>query len=202
MKRQITIYESAQNGKITVFNDVEVSTLGELKQLLDQKGISYADMEFIEGVTNTKLLSDDSRLPENIPFKGKVTNNVFINILRKESKIKSGIDYYDLSRAELLHAAKPYAEDINAHFGKNYTQVKSDALAEWLDLNAEESEEEEPETEEPQPQCEECSKKKEAVITSVVTLIKSLGIESEVLEALQGNDSFFTPEDMASFLRK
>ena len=47
MKRQVTIYESALNGKITVLNDVEVSTLGELKELLRQKNINYSGMDFI-----------------------------------------------------------------------------------------------------------------------------------------------------------
>ena len=45
MKRQITIYESAKNGKITVFNDVECNTLGELKTLLHEKGVDYNDKE-------------------------------------------------------------------------------------------------------------------------------------------------------------
>ena len=107
MKRQITIYESARNGKITVFNDVECNTLSELKALLREKGIDYSDKEFVEGVTNTKLLSDDSRIPTNIPFKGDYTNDVFINILNKDTKIKSGVNYSELSRSDLLRVAKP-----------------------------------------------------------------------------------------------
>ena len=132
MKRQVTIYESALNGKITVLNDVEVSTLGELKELLRQKGINYSGMDFIEGVTNTKLLNDESRIPENIPFKGKVTNNVFINILKKESKISSGCDYKSMSRKDLLAIAKEYAQAIAEAFGKNFTQVKSIDLIHFL----------------------------------------------------------------------
>lgn len=132
MKRQITIYESAKNGKITVFDDVECNTLGELKSLLREKGIDYSNKEFVEGVTNTKLLSDDSQIPTNIPFKGKTTNDVFINILNKDTKIRSGINYAELSRGDLLRAAKPYATEIEATLGVNYTRAKSADIANFL----------------------------------------------------------------------
>ena len=132
MKRQITIYESAKNGKITVFDDVGVSTLGELKSLLREKGIDYNNKEFVEGVTNTKLLSDDSQIPTNIPFKGQTTNDVFINILNKDTKIRSGINYSELSRGDLLRAAKPYAAEIEATLGANYTRAKSADIAKFL----------------------------------------------------------------------
>lgn len=132
MKRQITIYESAKNGKITVFDDVEVSTLGELKSLLREKGIDYNNKEFVEGVTNTKLLSDDSQIPTNIPFKGQTINDVFINILNKDTKIRSGIIYSELSRGDLLRAAKPYATEIEATLGVNYTRAKSADIAKFL----------------------------------------------------------------------
>ena len=133
MKRQITIYESARNGKITVFNDVECNTLGELKTLLREKGIDYSDKEFVEGVTNTKLLSDDSRIPTNIPFKGDYTNDVFINILNKDTKIKSGVNYAELSRGDLLRAAKPYAKIIEHELGMNYTRAKSADIVAFLE---------------------------------------------------------------------
>lgn len=132
MKRQITIYESAKNGKITIFDDVEVSTLGELKSILREKGIDYNNKEFVEGVTNTKLLSDDSQIPTNIPFKGQTTNDVFINILNKDTKIRSGINYSELSRGDLLRAAKPYATEIEATLGVNYTRAKSADIANFL----------------------------------------------------------------------
>ena len=133
MKRQITIYESAKNGKITVFNDVECNTLGELKTLLHEKGVDYNDKEFVEGVTNTKLIADDSRIPTNIPFKGQTTNDVFINILNKDTKIKSGVNYAELSRSELLRAAKPYAVEIEASLGVNYTRAKSTDIVAFLE---------------------------------------------------------------------
>lgn len=202
MKRQVTIYESALNGKITVLNDVEVSTLGELKELLRQKGINYSGMDFIEGVTNTKLLNDDSRIPENIPFKGKVTNNVFINILKKESKISSGCDYESLSRKDLLAIAKEYAEDILEAFGRNFTQVKSIDLIHFLEENENEEDKNEYTDYVEVP-----------LVEAVVTMINTLGIGNAVVEALtQHNDdaknkndadkSEFTAEDIAKFVNQ
>ena len=132
MKRQITIYESSKNGKITVLDDVEVNTLGELKTLLRGKGVDVDNKEFVEGVTNTKLLGDDSQIPTNIPYKGQVTNDVFINVLNKDTKIKSGVNYSELSRSELLRAAKPYASEIEKAFGVNYTRAKSADIAGFL----------------------------------------------------------------------
>lgn len=200
MKRQITIYESAKNGVTRTLDDVECTTLGELKALLRQKGINYTDMDFVEGVTNTKLLNDNSRLPENIPFKGKIINNLFISLLKKESKISSGIDFMDMSRSDLLHAAKQFAEDIFESFGKNFTQVKSVDLAEFLTNHCGEEEREE--------NNEECSCEEYEeipLVEAVVTLIKTLKIEDAVVEALSKGEeskSYFSKEDIAEFLSK
>ena len=209
MKRQITIYESALNGKITVLNDVECSTLGELKELLRQKNISYTGMEFIEGVTNTKLLSDESRLPENIPFKGKVTNNVFINILKKESKISSGCDYESLSRKDLLAIAKEYAQDILEEFGKNFTQVKSIDLIHFLEDNEPEDNDEDDDENEEKCDCDHNDPEYEEIplVEAVVTMIRTLGIEDSVVEALtehkdDASKSAFSAEDIAKFVQQ
>lgn len=208
MKRQVTIYESALNGKITVLNDVEVSTLGELKELLRQKNINYSGMDFIEGVTNTKLLNDDSRIPENIPFKGKVTNNVFINILKKESKISSGCNYESLNRKELLAIAKEYAQAILEVFGKNFTQVKSIDLIHFLEEN--ESEKGNNECNEEEEKENECTEYVEVpLVEAVVTMINTLGIGDAVVEALtqhkddaNKSESEFTAEDIAKFINR
>lgn len=215
MKRQITIYESARNGRITVFNDAECNTLGELKALLREKGIDYNDKEFVEGVTNTKLLSDDSRIPTNIPFKGQTTNDVFINILNKDTKIKSGINYAELSRNELLRAAKPYAVEIEASLGVNYTRVKSADIVAFLEKKdaqlkpgncvAEEEKKEE--------KCN-CNveKKLNMLKEALVWFANEMECE-EVEEMLEGWDedevaaekvqtSNFSMEDIQSFIRK
>lgn len=207
MKRQITIYESSRNGKITVFNDVECNTLAELKSLLREKGIDYSEKEFVEGVTNTKLIADDSRIPTNIPFKGKTTNDVFINILNKDTKIKSGVDYNELSRAELLRAAKPYAFQIEVRCGSNYTRAKSsDIIAFLTGLDNEKPKEE------PKAHC--CNNNLELLKNAVMYLAEVLDVEDEVEEMFEGwvtespvqmpegEKSNFSMEDIQQFINK
>ena len=218
MKRQITIYESARNGKITVFNDVECNTLSELKALLSEKGIDYSDKEFVEGVTNTKLIADDSRIPTNIPFKGQITNDVFINILNKDTKIKSGISYSELSRGDLLRAAKPYAQEIADKFGANYTRVKSSDIAEFLERKDNESDNEDCEyeqedTEEMKPCNCNMEHKLNVLLGAVRRLAEICDCEDEIEEELadfwkgekENNEtakSNFSMEDIQSFIRK
>ena len=209
MKRQITIYESAKNGKITVFNDVECNTLAELKALLREKGIDYSDKEFVEGVTNTKLLSDDSRIPTNIPFRGKETNDVFINILSKYTKIKSGMDYNMLSRLDLLRAAKQYADEIQEKYHQNYTRVKSDDLAYFLAFKDKELAELE---ESKKVNKESCTFKKEIkrIKEILLFLAEEVGVWTDVNDMLEEEEpevttnggSNFSVEDIKEFLGK
>lgn len=220
MKRQITIYESARNGKITVFNDVECNTLGELKALLREKGIDYSDKEFVEGVTNTKLLSDDSRIPTNIPFKGNYTNDVFINILNKDTKIKSGVNYAELSRADLLRVAKPYAKEIEHELSMNYTRAKSADIVAFLEKkdaqlkpgNCVAKVEKKEEKKEEKCNCN-VEKKLNMLKEALVWFANEMGLGEEVEEMLEGWDdgevnveeaktSNFSFEDIQSFIRK
>lgn len=223
MKRQITIYESAKNGKITVFNDVECETLGDLKTLLRNKGIDYTGKEFVEGVTNTKLIADDSRIPTNIPFKGSTTNDVFINILNKDTKVKSGVSYSELSRADLLRAAKPYASEIEASLGVNYTRAKSADIAAFLNKrNAapEKKTEEAPvvKTSKEEKGSSDVEKKLEMLKKAVLLIADMSECTEEVEEALEGWDdvkeedapkkveeapkSNFSDADIQGFIRK
>ena len=230
MKRQITIYESAKNGKITVFDDVEVSTLGELKSLLREKGIDYNNKEFVEGVTNTKLLSDDSQIPTNIPFKGQTTNDVFINILNKDTKIRSGINYSELSRGDLLRAAKPYATEIEATLGVNYTRAKSADIAKFLTgkdnknkpapVKQVENKKEEP-VKETKKECADVSKKLDMLKEAVLCLADEMDMTADVNEIFsewdtteskakeqapenkpQGPKSNFSDADIQGFIRR
>ena len=221
MKRQITIYESAKNGKITVFNDVECETLGDLKSLLRSKNIDYTGKEFVEGVTNTKLIADDSKIPTNIPFKGSTTNDVFINILNKDTKVKSGVNYSELSRGDLLRAAKPYAAEIESSLGVNYTRAKSADLVAFLNKRNAAPAKETEETPVVKPSKEEkgssnVEKKLEMLVKAVRILAEMNECTEEVEEALEGWDnkeddspkeegvpkSNFSDADIQNFIRK
>ena len=138
MQRQITVYEAAQNGKVTVLENVEATTLGELKGVLVAKGINITDMDFMEGVSNVVLRDDDSILPTNIPYKGDTTNDLFIYLSLKNKKIASGIDL--MSRKELLGYIREndLGHLVMERFGRNCTQVSTAELQRFVDEYTEE----------------------------------------------------------------
>ena len=124
--------------KFTVFNpqnmtkkvfDSNATTFGELKAELRNLGINVEGMTVQEGLTNTELLSDNTVLPTNVPFHGTTTNNLVFRILRSKKNIESGNprkDLYDVINEKNLK------EVIAAHFGRNYTQVKTEDLQEFI----------------------------------------------------------------------
>lgn len=105
------------------------STLGELKKCLADNGIRYANMSFTEGITKTTLIDDNALLPTNIPFKGGVTNNLVLLLTNTRKNIASG-----MGRQELYASIKSHnlAEEVKSVFGKNFTQVSSENLAQFL----------------------------------------------------------------------
>ena len=118
--------------KFTVFNpqnmtkkvfDSNATTFGELKAELRNLGINVEGMTVQEGLTNTELLSD------NTVLHGTTTNNLVFRILRSKKNIESGNprkDLYDVINEKNLK------EVIAAHFGRNYTQVKTEDLQEFI----------------------------------------------------------------------
>lgn len=90
MARTVTVYNS-QTQQRNVFENIEANTLGELKAILRQKGISFEGMSVMEGVSNTQLLGDESQLPSNMRYRDTVTNDLMI-FLTPSRKINSGCD--------------------------------------------------------------------------------------------------------------
>ena len=62
--RKITIVATREQKKYVI--DSAATTLGELKADLDNVGINYEDMTFMEGLTRTEILRDDSLLPHDV----------------------------------------------------------------------------------------------------------------------------------------
>lgn len=140
MQRTITVYNSTTQTK-TVFENVDITTLGEFKTLLREKNINYSDMDFQEGVSQTHLLNDSSILPSNIPYKGQLTNDLVIFMTLKNNKVKSGADFSSMDRRSLLAFIKErgFAPEINEEFGQNYTRISSASLASWLTAKMDET---------------------------------------------------------------
>lgn len=125
--RNITIVSTQNQNKYVVNTDA--TTLRELKAALDAQNINYSGMTFYEGLSHTELLTDDSVLPHDVPYKGAVTNELVFMLTVPNKKIRSGAN---LSEArEALYAA---VEELGlkdacvSTYGKNFTQCKNSEL--------------------------------------------------------------------------
>jgi len=105
------------------------TTLGELKQTLAANAIDYSGMSFTEGITKTTLTEDDFALPTNIPYKGKLTNNLVILLTNTRKNISSGMDRKE---AYNLVKSRNLQEEVKDKFGRNFTQVPTASLEEFL----------------------------------------------------------------------
>lgn len=128
MEREILVANTRTQKKYKLTADV--TTLAELKAVLDTKGIDYEGMSFTEGISNVQLNDDSSQLPHDINYKGKTTNNLVIILTNTTKNIQSGAE----SRAELFDFIKKnnLQAEVVKTFGKNMTQVKTSELAEFV----------------------------------------------------------------------
>jgi hypothetical protein len=129
-QRKITVFTSKEQKKTVIMTSA--TTLAELKSDLRSNGINYANMDFFEGVSKTKLMADDSQLPQNVPFKGATTNELVVMLSDTNKKIKSGAD---MSRSDAFAEIKNKGlqDAVKAHFGgRNYTQVSTLDLISFL----------------------------------------------------------------------
>ena len=109
------------------FNNVDVTYLKDLKELLTGKGVHIEpDDVFKEARSKSILTSDEAILPSNIPWRGEMTNDLTFMITVANKKIKSG--GYD--RKYLYKRIKELnlQDIIKKEEGKNFTQVASDIL--------------------------------------------------------------------------
>lgn len=133
--RKITIIGEAFNGTKVINSAAE--TLGELKRDLQAAGINTVDQDFYEGLSRTKLVDDNSQLPKDVNYNGRVTNELVFSLTTTNKKIKSGVD-----RSVLFSEIKKkgLAELIKTRYGRNYTQVSSmdleRVLSEYSDVKS------------------------------------------------------------------
>lgn len=127
-KRKIIVVSSATQSQAAFESDA--TTLGELKRELDTRGIDYAGMTFLEGHSKLEMNLDEAVLPTNIPYKGTTTNDLVFLLTTPQKKIKSGsanrIEVYGFIRDNDL------ADIIKKHFGKNFTNISTENLIEFL----------------------------------------------------------------------
>ena len=189
--RKIIVKSSEFNGTKTIMS--AATTLAELKNDLDNAGISYRGMQFLEGISNTELKNDNSVLPHDVPYKGRVTNELVFWLTKSEKNIASGA----MSRQECYAYLKEnnLGEDIKAKYGRNYTQVPTDDLNNFIDSLG--GEKEEPKKAEPKKPAKESKPKKADTNKNIIAdkFKKFIEyIEDEIFDTddLYEDDAYFT----------
>lgn len=109
------------------------TTLGELQDQLDAQGIDYNGMSFTEGITKTQLADRSTVLPTNVMYKGAPTNNLVMLLTNTNKQIASGACGTRKEAYAILKANPVIANDIKEELGRNYTQVSTDTLWEYIE---------------------------------------------------------------------
>lgn len=133
-----TFRVSVVNTRTQSRTDIESNavTLADLKAELNEKGVDYSGMTFMEGSTKVELKDDSSILPTNVPVKrngvatGETTNNLVFFLTTPNKNIKSGA----MSRAEAYAEIKRLGLQAAcvAKFGRNFTQCTTDNLIQLI----------------------------------------------------------------------
>ena len=130
--RKITIVATREQKKYVI--DSAATTLGELKADLDNVGINYDDMTFMEGLTRTEILRDDSILPHDVERVNRetgetfVTNELVFMLTNTAKKISSGVVCADRKSCYSYIKEHGMQDAVQRTFGKNFTQVKTEDL--------------------------------------------------------------------------
>lgn len=118
-----TIVNTVENTTKVVELSNAVNDLAGLKHFLD-----ISDGQFFEGTTHTDLTSDNQSLPE-LPESKRERGYVFF-VSPAQNKFKNGA----YSRQECYQFIKSHnlGEAVKSKFGRNFTQVATDALNSFI----------------------------------------------------------------------
>ena len=128
--------------KATVVNTVENTTkVVELPEVVDnlaglKRFLDISDGQFFEGTTHTDLTSDTQTLPQ-LPESKKERGYVFF-VSPAQNKIKNGA--YTRKECYAIIKSKNLGDKIKAKYGRNFTQVATDALNETIEENVDDIE--------------------------------------------------------------
>lgn len=123
--------------KATVVNTVENTTnVVELPEAVtDLSGLKHfldiSDGQFFEGTTHTDLTSDTQALPQ-LPESKKERGYVFF-VSPAQNKIKNGA--YTRKECYAIIKSNNLSNKVKAKYGRNFTQVATDALNETIEEN-------------------------------------------------------------------
>lgn len=178
--RTIWILDRATNTHVKIITDA--TTFGELKQAAKAAGVRYEGKDWLERISQQSPLSDESILPTNLPWQGKVTNDLVFVLTDTNKKIKSG-----LGRNEILEKVRDLGlqQELKLKYGKPYTNINNDTL-----LKEVEEAEEALNTDDVFDNCDVCHEK-ENKYNSVIKVIAALlaGLPKEVVKDIE---SYYT----------
>lgn len=178
--RTIWILDRATNTHVKIITDA--TTFGELKQAAKAAGVRYEGKDWLERISQQSPLSDESILPTNLPWQGKVTNDLVFVLTDTNKKIKSG-----LGRNEILEKVRDLGlqQELKLKYGKPYTNINNDIL-----LKEVEEAEEALNTDDLFNDCDVCHEK-ENKYNSVIKVIAALlaGLPKEVVKDIE---SYYT----------
>ena len=178
--RTIWILDRATNTHVKIITDA--TTFGELKQAAKAAGVRYEGKDWLERISQQSPLSDESILPTNLPWQGKVTNDLVFVLTDTNKKIKSG-----LGRNEILEKVRDLGlqQELKLKYGKPYTNINNDTL-----LKEVEEAEEALNTDDLLNDCDVCHEK-ENKYNSVIKVIAALlaGLPKEVVKDIE---SYYT----------
>ena len=174
--RTIWILDRATNTHVKIITDA--TTFGELKQAAKAAGVRYEGKDWLERISQQSPLSDESILPTNLPWQGKVTNDLVFVLTDTNKKIKSG-----LGRNEILEKVRDLGlqQELKLKYGKPYTNISNDVL-----LKEVEEAEEALNTDDLFDDCDVCHEK-ENKYNSVIKVIAALlaGLPKEVVKDIE-----------------
>ena len=178
--RTIWILDRATNTHVKIITDA--TTFGELKQAAKAAGVRYEGKDWLERISQQSPLSDESILPTNLPWQGKVTNDLVFVLTDTNKKIKSG-----LGRNEILEKVRDLGlqQELKLKYGKPYTNISNDVL-----LKEVEEAEEALNTDDLFDDCDVCHEK-DNKYNSVIKVIAALlaGLPKEVVKDIE---SYYT----------
>ena len=174
--KTIWILDRATNTHVKIITDA--TTFGELKQAAKAAGVRYEGKDWLERISQQSPLSDESILPTNLPWQGKVTNDLVFVLTDTNKKIKSG-----LGRNEILEKVRDLGlqQELKLKYGKPYTNISNDVL-----LKEVEEAEEALNTDDLFDDCDVCHKK-DNKYNSVIKVIAALlaGLPKEVVKDIE-----------------
>lgn len=190
--RKLTIVDTrTQSIRVIESN---ATTLAELKAALTDNGINANGMDIQEGLTKTVLLDDASLLPHDVRLSnGTVTNQLVFRLTMPNRKIASGANRWDLYKFIMEHGL---SEEVKEAFGRNYTNVKTEDLENFVSDYTHEDE---------GPKVAELSDIHVCPLEMVANLLEKVSMMLKAMSSHKGsvieNDSPYSTEEIAEMFK-